>query len=62
MVGVQRLTDECLGLTGSGNDGAVDAIEVVDGVFRLSDVREDPVQVMWRLENEARIHQSRDAR
>lgn len=31
------------------------------GVFRLAADHEDPVQVMWPLENGARIHQSGDA-
>ena len=35
--------------------------EEIDGVFRFDGDHEDPVQVMWRLENEARMHQSGDA-
>lgn len=29
--------------------------EVIDSVYRLSDSAEDPVQALWRLEDEARI-------
>jgi len=37
----------------------MDVIETIDGVFRLQENDEDPVQVLWRLCNEARL--GRDA-
>jgi hypothetical protein len=32
----------------------MEIIEVIDSVYRLADSPEDPVQVLWRLENDAR--------
>jgi len=33
----------------------MDMLEEVDGVHRLTGSDEDPVQALWRLENEARL-------
>ena len=39
----------------AGNHLPMDMIEEVDGVHRLTGSDEDPVQALWRLENEARL-------
>ena len=32
----------------------MDITEIIDSVYRLSESAEDPVQALWRLENDAR--------
>ena len=33
----------------------MEIIEEIDGVSRLADTNEDPVRLLWRMENEARL-------
>jgi len=45
----------CLTSVDVGNNPIMEIIEELDGVTRLADTNEDPVRLLWRMENEARL-------
>ena len=43
-----------------GNSLGMEIVELLYGVFRLSESGDDPVLVLWRLENEARLERDEE--